>query len=279
MGTLYRIHSGSKKKGFLGFSFAEQHIAHYVDVSLESKKAEEYVAHATANTHTISAIPVNLPIAQPTIGYDALSDTTHDTLEHDVEVALTALENQAHRHKVLLSSDAMRYFISKVKSQTERTLILDTVLKKARVSFPSEEGWVVLNLQRMEELLDAVGVGSKIHDAPTSDLESSKGFIPMTAGSLAEAIVTKNEQAAYLMIANRPMVALADAASDLNAVYRERSGEKVTISNLLKEHTSNLSNGTLEEVISALTTAIDGTDSNEESAVKTAIAKAIMVLG
>jgi hypothetical protein len=100
----------------------------------------------------------------------------------------------------------------------------------------------------------------------------------MSAGSLAEAIVTKNIVAAYQLMANRPMIALADAASDLNAVYRGRKGESVTVSNLLEAHTREMSTDTLESLTLALTSALDGTYSTEEEAVKMAILKAVQVI-
>jgi hypothetical protein len=73
------------------------------------------------------------------------------------------------------------------------------------------------------------------------------------------------------------MFALADAAADLDAVYRNRKGESVTVSNMLSKETENLSEAQITEMITALTGALDGTYTDEASAVKMAIMKAVKV--
>jgi hypothetical protein len=258
-----------------------------VDASLDTHKAEEYVAAATADAtvHAHDAhdahelhTPHNLPTGLPTIGYEALALS----LETEESQALNDLENQAHKERVLLSSDAMRYFVGQVTSSEEQIAVLQEVTKKARVSFPSEDGWVVLNLARMETILDEVrgkGEGSESLFTVNADLEHSTSFTPMTAGSLAEAIVSGNTVAAFHLLAQRPMVALADATSDLDALYRGRKGETVLVSNFLKREAAKLSNEKLEAVIEALTSALDGHYTNEEEAVKMAIVKAIETVG
>ena len=99
--------------------------------------------------------------------------------------------------------------------------------------------------------------------------------MPEGTGSLAEAIVTGNVVAAYEMIGSRPMFALADAAADLDAVYRARRGETVAVSDMLRSEAGKLSDEQIKNMISALTGAIDGTYTDEASAVKMAIMKAV----
>jgi hypothetical protein len=151
---------------------------------------------------------------------------------------------------------------------------LDRVIAKARVSFPSEDGWVVLNLIRMEQLLEEVNAEQDELIAD-EEVDIAPVVAPTTAGSLAEAIVTSNVVAAYEMIAHRPMIALADAASDLDALYRFRKGEQSDISEMLKAESVRLSSEQLQAAIQALTSALDGTYTDEESAVKMAIMKAV----
>lgn len=284
MGTLRCIRVCGKKKGFLGFKFADAEPTPYVDVSLETKEAEEYVASVATHDHTShhtthsshAEVPVDLPIGTAVLGYGAL-ESLNDDSNSDESSELTDLENQAHAQKVLLSSDAMRYFIGKVAKNEDRIETLNAVIKEARVSFPSEDGWVVVNLARMEGIIDEIN--SK-NDSLINEGEVLLDAViaPMTAGSLAEAIVTANITGAYEMITHRPMIALADAAADLDAVYRGRSGAVVSISHLLKMETDKFSNEQLQEIISALTSALDGTVTDEESAVKLAIAKAIEII-
>jgi hypothetical protein len=238
----------------------------YVDASKEAKEeaVAEYVAEATH-----AEAPANLPTAE-------LIPPTY-AVEED-EQGLTDLEDQAHAERVLLSSDAMRFFIGKVHTIEDRSAVLATILKKAHISFPSEDGWVVINLSRMEELLQLANETE--HDSAISDSQVTveDAVAPMRAGSLAEAIALGNIVAAYGLIAHRPMIALADAASDFDAIYRARKGESVTVSELLVSSTSAYSDQQLKTAIEALTGAVDGTYTDEASAVKMAIMKAVNVL-
>jgi len=247
------------------------HAAEYVDASLETKEAEAYVASATAE---IAELPSGLPV----LGYEAISNL--EALEESSDAKeLSLLEDQAHAQKVLLSSDAMRYFTAKVAQKSDRAPMLDSVISKARVTFPSEDGWVVLNLVRMEQVMEEVNIHTGEVSNQTVALTPFESTVPMTAGSLAEAILGGNSTAAYAMISHRPMIALADAASDLDAVYRSRKGEVVHISHMLKTEAEKLSDGQLGEVLAALTSSLDGTYTDEESAVKMAIMKAIKAIG
>ncbi len=242
------------------FGHAPYREASVVDQTPEHiSEAEDYV-----QSTIVADVPSNLPTAAAStaIAYTAQSDV--DTEED----SLTALENRAHQKQVLLSSDAMRYFAGVVAAD-EQMNTLDEVIKNAKGTFPSEDGWVVLNLSRMESLLvddSGVIVEDVLAQAPAAS---------MVAGSLAEAIVTGNIVAAYQMIASRPMIALADAAADLDAVYRSRKGEEVTISDMLATSVTDLSVEQLEAAIKALTSALDGTYTDEASAVKMAIMKAV----
>jgi hypothetical protein len=160
----------------------------------------------------------------------------------------------------------------------ERTQALDRVIAKARVSFPSEDGWVVLNLARMEQLIDEVN-SERDELIKDEDVHVESAAAPVTSGSLAEAIVTRNVAAALQMTAQRPMIALADAAADFDLLYRYRQGEQVSISEMLKAESVRLSLQQVKDAISALTSALDGTYTDEASAVKMAIMKAVKALG
>jgi len=102
--------------------------------------------------------------------------------------------------------------------------------------------------------------------------------IPEGSGSLAEAIVGGNVLAAYELIGHRPMFALADAAADLDAVYRIRRGGNAVASELLMKSTASLTDAQILAMIEALTGALDGTYNDEASAVKMSIMKAIKVV-
>jgi hypothetical protein len=264
LGTIRSIRTCCKKKGFLGIKFAGTELpTPYVDASLETPEAAAYVASAVAEEEVV---PANLP----TYGYTE----TESEAQTEKAAELSELENQAHAKRVLLSSDAMRFFLAKVPLAEDRTAVLDVVLDKARTTFPSEDGWVVLNLVRMEGLMEEVG---KTHNdlVDDKDVDLSANTAPMTSGSLAEAILSGNLPAAYQMIALRPMLALADASADLDAVYRLKKGENATVSEMLKKQAEDLSEPQLQAAIAALTSALDGVYTDEASAVRMAIMKAV----
>lgn len=186
---------------------------------------------------------------------------------------VTVLENQAHAQKALLSSDAIRHFMSTVPTNVSREEALNQVIAEAKAQYPVEDGWIVINEERMRAVCLACIAPARSTVSPFMPT-----VIPEGSSSLAEAIITGNVVAAYEMIGHRPMFALADAAADLDAVYRLRRGEEVNVSALLEAETAALSDEKILAAIKALTGALDGVYTDEASAVKMAIMKAIKVL-
>jgi uncharacterized repeat protein (TIGR01451 family) len=222
------------------------------------------------------SVPEDLPIGPVVVGYENLATAKEEPVvvvnpHQTTDTVVTALENRAHAQKALLSSDAIRHFIGTTDGAVDRHEALDSIIAEAKKMYPLEDGWIVVNESRMRNLCTV---------CKASEIASSKEpFIPATipegSGSLAEAIVTGNVVAAYQMIGNRPMFALADAAADLDSIYRIRQGGKAEVSELLKSETKNLSNEQIKNMITALTGALDGTYTDEASAVKMAIMKAV----
>ncbi|MCB9814211.1 DUF11 domain-containing protein [Candidatus Nomurabacteria bacterium] len=261
---------------------------------VESEKVVETTPHnnyAAASTYASAPVytePSNLPTAAPVIGYaNYATDSAVEAVEENVEevvsepettnphqatdAVVTALENRAHEQKALLSSDAIRYFMGNTTGEVERNEALDNVIKESKKHYPLEDGWIVINETRMRGLCDTC--------LANSVTEVEDPFIPSTipegSGSLAEAIVTGNIVAAYEMIGHRPMFALADAASDLDSVYRNRLGGNEIVSDMLTAEAAKLSDDQIKNMINALTSALDGTYNDEASAVKMAIMKAV----
>jgi hypothetical protein len=227
----------------------------------------------------VSQVPVNLPTASTVVGYAESTEAKHvepKTANHTFTVTdevVTALENYAHTKKALLSSDAIRHLVGATSNLEEGIATLGDVITESKAKYPSEDGWVVINERRMHDLCEVC----KAKPAPSSEAPFVPTVIPEGSGSLAEAIVTGNIVAAYEMIGHRPMFALADAAADMDSVLRARRGGKETISNLLLEETAKLSEEKIIKIIEALTGALDGTYTDEASAVKMAIMKAVKV--
>ncbi len=245
----------------------------YADASVEVSSPFVSSPAASYVEAVAEAVPANLPastIPAPVFGYSSLvrnEDVEENQEFTDKDVEMNALENYAHTKKALLSSDAMRFLAHAGHNQEAREHRLDLVIKTARERFPTEDGWVIINLSRMESILGELEETAQ--EALVADVT------PINHGSLAEAITSGNVIAAFEMISHRPMIALADAAADLDAVYRSRKGEAVNVSDLLLNQTVRLTDEQLAAMIAALTSAIDGTYQNEAEAVKMAIMKAI----
>lgn len=227
-------------------------------------------ASVNAPAKTAQVVPNNLPTENPVVGYENQIEKTETTPHQADDAVVTTLENRAHQQKALLSSDAIRHFIGTTNGAVERNEALDQVIAEAKKMYPLEDGWIVINETRMRNLCEEC-------QTDTTETAPVTSTVPEGAGSLAEAIVTGNVVAAYQMIGNRPMFALADAAADLDAVYRNRRGDTVKTSQLLKTETERLSDEQVKEMITALTGALDGTYTSEEEAVKMAIMKAVKV--
>jgi uncharacterized repeat protein (TIGR01451 family) len=238
----------------------------------EMVRPDLFVRSVSAPRATWEAVPDNLPTASAVIGYQDYEDGYEDVNPHQVsDIVVTDLENRAHAQNALLSSDAVRYFIGTTSGEIERNQALDEVIAEAKKNYPLEDGWIIINESRMQNLCLACNESRK--ESVTEVF--TPATIPEGSGSLAEAIVTGNIVAAYDMIGNRPMFSLADAAADLDALYRFRRDNSVQVSELLKTETANLSDERIKNMISALTGALDGTYTDEASAVKMAILKAV----
>lgn len=83
--------------------------------------------------------PAPVATTTATVGYEAHTDIT------------STLEAQAHAQHVLMSADALAYFIAATANE-DRAEILSGVLAAAKASYPSEGGWVTLTADRMVEL-------------------------------------------------------------------------------------------------------------------------------
>ena len=246
-------------------------------LSPEQIRSDVFVAKVQVPEMPVSTLPTNLPTGGAVVGYASAvaAETKVSTNVHNIDDAeMTAIENQAHAARVLLSSDAIRHFIATTNNVSERTDALNQVILAAKAQFPAEDGWIVLNEKRMQELC-VVCAANAMHSSAAPYIPA---VIPEGSGSLAEAIVGGNVLAAYELIGHRPMFALADAAADLDAVYRIRRGGNAVASELLMKSTASLTDAQVLAMIEALTGALDGTYNDEASAVKMSIMKAIKVV-
>ncbi|MBI4086384.1 hypothetical protein HY416_00160 [Candidatus Kaiserbacteria bacterium] len=212
------------------------------------------------------------PFAAPVRGYGAVA-MTDDEVEPETEDADTYLKERAHELNLILSNDAVRFILERANSREDRMTFLDEVSARAKAIYPREDGWVVVNRERIEMLAASQPVSAA---SPVSVEEEPKDIAKlMRVPTLAEAIVTGNVTAAYTALGDLPLVALADAVGDLDALFRVRHDEEIDVPGTLVEAAARLSDDQLEEVIQSLASAIDGVYRDEAAAVKLAIIKAI----
>lgn len=230
----------------------------------ESIRPDAFVAASVAEAPSATT-PNNLPVGQ-TVGYENYF-AGNAVSEKTVDEVVTQLENRAHSQRALLSSDAVEYFMKTTEGGVERNEAMDSVISEAKKHYPLEDGWIVINQARMQSLCETCVVKTEQEDVLSE--------LPKGSGSLAEAIVTGNVVAAYEMIGNRPMFALADAAADFDAVFRNRQGGNESVSDMLTTEGAKLSDEQIKNIIKSLTGALDGTYTDEASAVKMAIMKAV----
>jgi uncharacterized repeat protein (TIGR01451 family) len=102
---------------------------------------EDYGDTAPVVEDSTTDIP-NLPIGEPmTFAVEVATDDTE------------LLENRAHEAYVLISTDALNFIMAQSRVTSERIELLDMVIGAAKANFPKEDGWVVVNKDRIMELL------------------------------------------------------------------------------------------------------------------------------
>ncbi len=166
-----------RRETVFGFSLAGGVVSHdqsnplrYAGVAQAAAPHVEETSYVASSTSTES-VPSNLPVATMATpsalhGYDAYytegvtikeeaqatgMEETEATLKVTEEVEL--LEAHAHDAHVLMSTDALYFIMAQTSDQTERTNLLDMVIAAAKANFPKEDGWVVVNKERILELL------------------------------------------------------------------------------------------------------------------------------
>lgn len=234
---------------------------------------------SVAVNHFGADVPPNLPV----VGYSSMVvdvdgiDVPHTPVPATTDDLAYSLEEQAHAARVLLSSDALRHFLATVPKDRDPRVVMASVISLGKQQFPSEDGWVVINEERMSEV--CVSCLASAFPAASSAAPYVPMVVPEGTGSLAEMIASSNVGAAFALIGHRPMFSLSDAVADFDALYRTRRGESTHVSALLTESTKDISDDTLRKIMTALTSALDGMYNDEAEAVKTAIMKAVKVRG
>ena len=222
-------------------------------------RREYQAAQVMASASAVA--PANLP----TGAYAQVEEEADDTAA--TMSAGAHLEDRAHAHNVLLSSDAIRLILDQAESPADELALLDAIITRAKVAYPREDGWVVINRARIAELF--------AHDDVPEVAEPVLEVAPVSSTTLAHAIVRGDIVGAYAAVGGAPLAALAQAAADLDTLFRARRGEDARGQGTLVQAAANLGDAQLEAAIAALAGAIDGTYHDEAAAVKLAVLKAV----
>ncbi len=99
----------------------------------------------------VTSVPNFHPEVAPTPVFAAAS-TAVVGYESHVSDEVTMIENRAHASRILLSGEAIAH-LTVIGDTNNLDEILTSVFAKAKASYPSEEGWVVINLERLASLL------------------------------------------------------------------------------------------------------------------------------
>lgn len=112
--------------------------------------AQPQQAPVAQSVAPVADIPANLPTAPyaPVVAPMAPALEVADELGDE----MAALENRAHEARVLLSSDALRHIMAQESTMDARLALLGEVIERTKASYPSEDGWVVVNKERLMAL-------------------------------------------------------------------------------------------------------------------------------
>lgn len=101
-------------------------------------------------------VPANLPTGTLPASFQNSDEPVSESIieqESSTENALVALENRAHKAYALFSSEALRFVMAGSSDLSEQMETLDYIIERAKATFPSEDGWVVVNKERIAKLL------------------------------------------------------------------------------------------------------------------------------
>lgn len=108
--------------------------------------------------------PYALPVAAPSsvVGYESFYDSTPASLPvaeegvfeiapvvTDEETLRTTLKERAQDMQALISTDAVNFIIAQGGDETAATELLDMIVDVAKATYPKEDGWVMINKERI----------------------------------------------------------------------------------------------------------------------------------
>jgi len=223
------------------------------------------------------------------------SDTTTDGEEEEEEVKPTTpvnlsgtLEARAHEENILVSSEGLNIVIG-LGGGTEYGAIemLETLIERAKDTYPREDGWILLNTKRVHNLLPHTTVQNTPEEveeedevqAPTEEDTTEKETMNQNdlIAEFIKNIILKDINKTFEILRQvkdlSPPEFIAQVVVTLDDVYKDRlegyRNKNEEVSKLLSNWTDDL----LEGVIEILAEAIDHSYKSNRIGVKVALTK------
>ncbi|OHA26570.1 MAG: hypothetical protein A3C06_03280 [Candidatus Taylorbacteria bacterium RIFCSPHIGHO2_02_FULL_46_13] len=208
---------------------------------------------------------------------------------------------EAQRNHAIISEEGMKIIADKGKNDAAQALVLvSAVIKSAEERYDREDGWLLLNKEKVSASLTdkatVSDVSARSTPAPIPDVSSARVSSPspnaFTAGgkpSVDSALFVSwlatgdKQQVARYLKTLRDQLGSAEAflkkvVLDLDIVYRSRFDEiEETIDERLSNTVSGLSNIALEDLISVLLSTVDQSYHSSSLGIKLALMRATEV--
>ncbi len=266
---------------------------HYVVTPEEQKEVME---NAYAESR-MSAAPMNLPGTSFEAPAAPRFVQTASSLKD-------AIENHAHSNQVLFSPEVVDALIAKGNAIESAVLnIVESVVESAKASFPREDGWILINRERLQTLVPTVvsevvaPVTNHVREiteqfkaaitpapAPVVAPVAQSYSVPMpkeiNSANFMTAIAEGKEEDAYKMLRTlaaqgRVHAFMLEVIASLDSIYTNRIEGGKVVDAKIAEKTAVFSNNELESLLAIMISGIDYTYSSEQTASKLAVTKAI----
>ncbi len=215
-------------------------------------------------------IPNNLPVGIPMENISPEKDLRD------------ALARRAREHKALISDDALKLIIENAhQSEFEALPLLERLLKISEEKFQKEDGWLLINKQKMVEAVEILGPKveeiraeapgqTQAFSAEKSDKPvDPKGFLLLIArgesGKIFAHLRGLKQQG------KNPEQFVKSVIYELDRVYRSRVDSDTVVPPELTHLTAGWTNEQLEEMISILLTIIEQSYKNSTLGLKLAV--------
>lgn len=263
---------------------------------------QKFVAHMTQQGATI--------YAHNNVQDNNMNFTAADNIDDEMDDSPVAapdlaglsgkLEARAHEENILVSSEGLNIVVG-LGGGTEHGAfdILETLIAKAKDTYPREDGWILLNTKRVHNLLPhttAPAVSEEIDEEEEDNVEDNKVQAPTEDDASEESvtddsvviefiknIIVKDMNKTFEILRGvkdiTPPEFIAQVVVILDEVYKDRlegyRNKNEEVSKLLSDWTDD----SLEGVIEILAEAIDHSYTSNRIGVKVALTKMFKFLG